>query len=64
MAPEKLENLFVKMSWAAEAFVYGSSLKSYCVGFFVVDPQVFPALCKKMGLECTIEEFCKNETVI
>ena len=37
MAPEKVENLYIKLPYIAEAFVYGNSLKDYCVGFFVVD---------------------------
>merc|ERR1712226_1330085 len=40
VAPERIENLYVKMPYINEAFVFGNSLKDYCVGFFVLEEQV------------------------
>jgi len=64
VAPEKIENLYVKVPYIAEVFVYGDSLKDYCVGFFVADEMVFPMVAKKMGFEGTLEELCANEKLL
>ena len=37
VAPEKVESILNKIPYFAEAFVYGDSLKDYCVGLFVLD---------------------------
>jgi len=60
VAPEKIENLYVKIPYIAEVFVFGDSLKDYCVGFFVADEVMFPLTAKKLGFEGTIEELCEN----
>jgi hypothetical protein len=44
----------VKLPYVAEVFVFGDSLKDYCIGFFVADPQVFPMYAKKMGYDGTL----------
>ena len=64
VAPEKIENLYVKVPYIAEVFVFGDSLKDYCVGFFVADENVFPIVAKKMGYEGTLEELCNNEELV
>ena len=38
VAPDKVENTYVKCPFIAECFVHGYSIQDYCVGFFVLDP--------------------------
>ena len=64
VAPEKIENLYVKIPYIAEVFVFGDSLKDYCVGFFVADENMFPLTAKKLGFEGTIEELCENQDLM
>jgi len=63
VAPEKIENLCVKVQYIAEAFVHGDSLKNYIVAFFVLDEPFFMGMCKKMGLTGTFQENAQNEGV-
>jgi long-chain acyl-CoA synthetase len=39
IAPEKLENIFIQSEWVVQNWVYGDSLKDYCVIFVVLDPE-------------------------
>ncbi|CAH1795346.1 unnamed protein product [Owenia fusiformis] len=64
IAPEKIENIYVRSQALAQLFVYGESLQSFLVGVCVPDPDTFTAWVKdKCKLEGDIEELCKNETV-
>lgn len=38
LAPEKLENVYVQSDFVVQAWVYGDSLRDYCVAFIVVEP--------------------------
>ena len=38
IAPEKLENVYIKSSWVAQIWVYGDSLRDHIIAFIVVDP--------------------------
>lgn len=40
MAPEKIENFYLRSKYIAQAFVYGESLRSVLVAVIVPDPDV------------------------
>jgi len=46
VAPEKVENVYQKTKYIAQAFIYGDSLKSYLVGIFVPDEETLIPYCK------------------
>lgn len=64
VAPEKVENIYVKIPYINEAFVHGDSLQNHCVGFFTIDPVPFVDFCKGVGINGNVEELCKNEQAI
>jgi long-chain acyl-CoA synthetase len=49
IAPEKLENVYVKSKWALQVWIYGDSLKDYTVGVIVIDPDTGKAYAKDNG---------------
>jgi long-chain acyl-CoA synthetase len=49
IAPEKLENTYIKSKWVAQTWIYGDSLRDYIIGFFCVDPENTLQYCDKKG---------------
>jgi len=41
VAPEKIENIYVKFAYIDGCFVHGDSLQSFCVGIIVLNPVGF-----------------------
>ena len=39
IAPEKLENVYVKSKWVMQCWIYGDSLRDFIVTFLVLDPE-------------------------
>jgi|TARA_B110001450_G_scaffold69165_1_gene65345 long-chain acyl-CoA synthetase len=37
IAPEKLENMFIKSEWIGQIWIYGDSLRDHIISFVVVD---------------------------
>ncbi|KAI8067844.1 hypothetical protein BC940DRAFT_300590 [Gongronella butleri] len=69
IAPEKIENEFVKEAIVAQCFVYGDSLQSSLVTIVVPDPEVMPsflaAKAPKLAAEnLTFEQYCKHPQVV
>uniref|UniRef100_UPI003AB0534E long-chain-fatty-acid--CoA ligase 5 isoform X1 n=1 Tax=Centroberyx gerrardi TaxID=166262 RepID=UPI003AB0534E len=60
IAPEKIENVYVRSEPVAQVFVHGDSLQSSLVAIVVPDPEVVPSFAKKLGLQGSLEELCKN----
>ncbi|XP_071390024.1 long-chain-fatty-acid--CoA ligase 5 isoform X2 [Centroberyx affinis] len=60
IAPEKIENVYVRSEPVAQVFVHGDSLQSSLVAIVVPDPEVMPSFAKKLGLQGSLEELCKN----
>ncbi|XP_040032914.2 long-chain-fatty-acid--CoA ligase 5 [Gasterosteus aculeatus] len=63
IAPEKIENVYVRSGPVAQVFVHGDSLQSCLIAIVVPDPEVLPGLAKNIGCQGSIEELCKNEEI-
>ncbi|XP_034050388.1 long-chain-fatty-acid--CoA ligase 5-like [Thalassophryne amazonica] len=63
IAPEKIENVYVRSAPVAQVFVHGDSLQSSLVAVVVPDPEILPGFAKKLGLKGSIEELCKNTDI-
>uniref|UniRef100_A0A8D0C273 Long-chain-fatty-acid--CoA ligase n=1 Tax=Salvator merianae TaxID=96440 RepID=A0A8D0C273_SALMN len=63
IAPEKIENIYIRSASAAQVFVHGDSLQSFLVGVVVPDAETLPDLAAKLGVKGSYEELCRNETV-
>ena len=63
VAPEKIENLLVKLPYIEQAFIYGDSLKDYLLGFFVVNEMFVNGMAKKFGIEKPFAELCEVEAL-
>ncbi|KAI8609930.1 hypothetical protein BC830DRAFT_1148206 [Chytriomyces sp. MP71] len=50
VAPEKIENVYIKASTIYQMFVHGESLRDELVGVAVLDPEACIPLGRKMGL--------------
>ncbi|PIO74506.1 putative long-chain-fatty-acid CoA ligase 5 [Teladorsagia circumcincta] len=65
VAPEKIENIYVRSRFVAQSFVYGESLKSCLIAIVVPDPEEFVPTCKKqLNLEGTLQELCMNKDAV
>lgn len=60
IAPEKIENLYVRSKYVAQAFVYGNSLKSTLVGVVVPEETVLSEWAKENNVEYDFSALCKN----
>ncbi|XP_060559682.1 long-chain-fatty-acid--CoA ligase 1-like isoform X2 [Ruditapes philippinarum] len=64
IAPEKIENVYVRSTLVAQVFIHGESLKSSLVAIIVPDPDTLPGYAKeKFNLSVSMEELCKNEDI-
>uniref|UniRef100_A0A061RWH7 Long-chain acyl-CoA synthetase n=1 Tax=Tetraselmis sp. GSL018 TaxID=582737 RepID=A0A061RWH7_9CHLO len=64
IAPEKIESVYQRCPYVAQAFVYGDSLKSQLVGIVVPDPEVLLPWAKGQGFPQNLEALCGNPAVI
>lgn len=63
IAPEKIENVYVRSSPVAQVFVHGESLRSFLIGIVVPDPEILPEFAAKLGVKGSYEDVCKNPAV-
>ncbi|XP_014870225.1 long-chain-fatty-acid--CoA ligase 5-like [Poecilia latipinna] len=63
IAPEKIENVYVRCGPVAQVFVHGDSLQSSLVAIVVPDADVLPGFAKSLGIQGSIEELCKSTEV-
>ncbi|NXF39725.1 ACSL1 ligase, partial [Nyctibius bracteatus] len=61
IAPEKIENVYLRCEALAQVFVHGESLQSFLVAIVVPDPETLRNWAKKKGIEGSYEELCKNK---
>ncbi|NXP07896.1 ACSL5 ligase, partial [Thinocorus orbignyianus] len=63
IAPEKIENVYIRSAPVAQVFVHGESLRSFLIGIVVPDPEALPEFTAKLGIKGSYEELCKNPAV-
>jgi len=51
VAAEKVENIYTKCKYVAQAFVYGDSLQSFLVGIVVPDPDMVQVWANENGIQ-------------
>ncbi|XP_010638076.1 long-chain-fatty-acid--CoA ligase 6 isoform X3 [Fukomys damarensis] len=61
VAPEKIENIYIRSEPVAQIYVHGDSLKAYLVGIVVPDPEVMPSWAQKKGIEGPYADVCANK---
>ena len=60
IAPEKIENIYVRSRFVSQVFVYGSSLKSNLIGVVVPEEIVLFEWAKENNLESDMNQLCQN----
>ncbi|XP_028412436.1 long-chain-fatty-acid--CoA ligase 5-like isoform X1 [Dendronephthya gigantea] len=63
VAPDKIENVYIKSPFVAQVFVHGYSLKSFIVGIVVPDEAAMIKWASENGLSKTFQELCEDEDV-
>ncbi|NXH67604.1 ACSL5 ligase, partial [Hydrobates tethys] len=63
IAPEKIENVYIRSGPVAQVFVHGESLRSFLIGIVVPDPETLPEFAAKLGVKGSYEDMCKNPAV-
>ncbi|NXO77439.1 ACSL1 ligase, partial [Sitta europaea] len=63
IAPEKIENMYLRCEAVAQVFVHGESLQAFLVGVVVPDPDTLHNWSKKKGFEGSYRDLCKNKDV-
>uniref|UniRef100_A0A4W5MQL1 Arachidonate--CoA ligase n=1 Tax=Hucho hucho TaxID=62062 RepID=A0A4W5MQL1_9TELE len=63
IAPEKIENFYMRCVPVLQVFVHGDSLQSHLIGIVVPDPEVFIDWVKERGIVGSYEELCQNPDV-
>uniref|UniRef100_A0A8C9VDZ0 Long-chain-fatty-acid--CoA ligase n=1 Tax=Scleropages formosus TaxID=113540 RepID=A0A8C9VDZ0_SCLFO len=61
IAPEKIENIYMRSDPVAQAFIHGDSLQACLVGIIVPDPEILPSWSKRRGLEGSYAELCRSK---
>ncbi|XP_035385572.1 long-chain-fatty-acid--CoA ligase 1a isoform X2 [Electrophorus electricus] len=63
IAPEKIENVYMRSDPVAQVYVHGDSLQACLVGIVVPDPDFLLGWAKKRGLEGSYTQLCKSKEV-
>jgi len=63
IAPEKIENIYVRSKYVAQVFVYGNSLKSNLIGIIVPEETVLFEWAKENNQETNIKKLCNNSEI-
>jgi len=63
IAPEKIENIYIRGSLVSQIFVHGESLKSCLVAIVVPDPDALKKWAQEKGLRGSYSELCSNSNV-
>uniref|UniRef100_A0AAR2L6B1 Arachidonate--CoA ligase n=1 Tax=Pygocentrus nattereri TaxID=42514 RepID=A0AAR2L6B1_PYGNA len=63
IAPEKIENVYIRSEAVVQAFVHGDSLQACLVAIIVPDPDFLPNWASKKGFHGSYEELCNNKAV-
>uniref|UniRef100_V5H1Z9 long-chain-fatty-acid--CoA ligase n=1 Tax=Ixodes ricinus TaxID=34613 RepID=V5H1Z9_IXORI len=63
IAPEKLENIFIRSLFVAQIFVHGESLKSCLVAVVIPDQEYLMHWARENCISGTYKELCRNNIV-
>uniref|UniRef100_A0A6Q2XR94 Long-chain-fatty-acid--CoA ligase n=1 Tax=Esox lucius TaxID=8010 RepID=A0A6Q2XR94_ESOLU len=63
IAPEKIENVYIRSAPVAQVFVHGDSLQASLVAIVVPDAEVMPSFAAKLGVQGSMEELCKSQAI-
>nr|XP_046206597.1 long-chain-fatty-acid--CoA ligase 6-like isoform X4 [Oncorhynchus gorbuscha]XP_046206598.1 long-chain-fatty-acid--CoA ligase 6-like isoform X4 [Oncorhynchus gorbuscha] len=63
IAPERIENVYMRCVPVLQVFVHGDSLKSHLIGIVVPDPEVFIDWVKERGIIGSYTELCQHPDV-
>eukprot|EP00246_Nothoceros_aenigmaticus_P012198 TRINITY_DN365_c0_g1_i5.p1 TRINITY_DN365_c0_g1~~TRINITY_DN365_c0_g1_i5.p1 ORF type:complete len:366 (+),score=55.60 TRINITY_DN365_c0_g1_i5:332-1429(+) len=65
IAPEKIENVYVRSEFVSQCFVYGDSLNSNLVAVLVIDIETLPLWAKATGIKHAndLEKLCSDPVV-
>lgn len=64
IAPEKIENIYMRCPMVAQVFIYGDSLKSQLVGIVVPDVDVLIPWAKQQGIRKNLAALCEDKEVV
>lgn len=63
IAPEKIENIYIRSRPVLQVFVHGESLRSSLVAVVVPDAESLPSFAAKLGVKGSFEELCQNQAI-
>ncbi|KAF5922436.1 hypothetical protein HPG69_009480 [Diceros bicornis minor] len=63
IAPEKIENIYIRSEPVAQVFVHGESLQAFLIAIVVPDAETLGAWAQKKGFEGSFEELCRNKDI-
>lgn len=63
IAPEKIENVYMRSPFVAQAFVYGDSLQAHLVAVIVPDPDTLLPWAASRGLPQDLNRLVADPTV-
>ncbi|XP_036312298.1 long-chain-fatty-acid--CoA ligase 1 isoform X2 [Pipistrellus kuhlii] len=63
IAPEKIENIYLRSEPVAQVFVHGESLQAFLVAIVVPDAETLGRWAGKRGLSGSFEELCRSKEV-
>ncbi|XP_038060252.1 long-chain-fatty-acid--CoA ligase 5-like [Patiria miniata] len=63
IAPEKIENIYIRSEYVSQCFVHGESLQSHLIAIVVPDEDVLPKLGKAKGVQGDFKDLCGSEVI-
>ncbi|XP_023076751.1 long-chain-fatty-acid--CoA ligase 1 isoform X2 [Piliocolobus tephrosceles] len=63
IAPEKIENIYLRSEAIAQVFVHGESLQAFLIAIVVPDVETLRSWAQKRGFDGSFEELCRNKDV-
>ncbi|CAD8199883.1 unnamed protein product [Paramecium octaurelia] len=63
VAPEKVENCYLRLKGILEIVIFGDSLQNYCVGVVVVDPTILKQFADQLKIEGDYPTLCANKEI-